>query len=99
MAEFKDTSTYSQGDTIRTPRTFTAHIGKSVRLVVTRHVHYAQDEWIMICHPEIVRATILASKEIRSAQFEALSILKNRCKEIAKLCKDVGLSNTSLEGF
>lgn len=48
--EWKDISSFSQGQKDRTPTTFEAKFGK-LRLVVTRHIHHEPTDWLIRCDP------------------------------------------------
>jgi hypothetical protein len=48
--QWKDISSFSQGDKVRTPKTFTTKAGK-LSIVVTRHIHHAPDVWVLTCEP------------------------------------------------
>lgn len=84
--EFKDVTSHSQGIKERTPRTWEAKIG-CVRLTVTRHVHYALDEWIARSHPNIIDMELLQSKDIDEAKDEAVELLLSRCNAVVRACK------------
>lgn len=46
-----DTTSYSQGDTKREPRVFSANLGPYLRVVVVKgHIHYP-GQWVMSLHP------------------------------------------------
>ena len=48
--DWKDSTSYSRGDTARVPTTFTSKCGP-LQLVVTKsHVHYP-GRWVAHCHP------------------------------------------------
>jgi hypothetical protein len=84
--EFKDVTSHSQGTKDRTPRTWEAKIG-CVRLTVTRHIHYAPDEWIARSHPSIIDMELLQSKDIEEAKDEAVELLSSRCNAVVIACK------------
>lgn len=49
--QWKDISTYKRGDKTREIRTVQLEVASGLRLVVTRHIHYAPDEWVLNCEP------------------------------------------------
>jgi hypothetical protein len=67
-------------------RTFEAKIA-GVRLTVTRHIHYAADEWVARSHPNIIDMVLLQSKDITEAQDEAVELLASRCNAVVRACK------------
>lgn len=48
--EWKDISSYSRSDTDRTPKTWALQ-AEGLKIVVTRHVNYAPDAWLLCCQP------------------------------------------------
>ena len=73
-AEWKDVTSFSRGATDRTPRSWQIDLGK-VRVVVTRHIHYGPDVWLMRCDTFKIDKE-LVSKDIGFAKQEALDIVK-----------------------
>lgn len=47
---WKNISSYSQGDKVRLPKTFELRCA-GLRLVVTRRIHCAADAWFLDCEP------------------------------------------------
>lgn len=86
MIKFEDVTSHSQGAKDRTAKTWQAKIG-CVRLTVTRHIHYAADEWIAESQPDIINMVRLESKDIDDAKTEAVDLLRKRCMAIVTACK------------
>jgi hypothetical protein len=70
--EWKDISSHSQRATDRTPKSWET-VGLSSSIVVTRHIHYGPDVWIM--RHEILGEKELKSKDIDSAKLEAQALV------------------------
>lgn len=47
---WKDVSSYSKGDTDRSPRTVQLDVA-GLRVVVTRHIYHAPEDWVLNCEP------------------------------------------------
>jgi len=73
-AKWKDDSSYSRGDTDRTPKSWLLQAGNGVTLIVTRHIHYPPDMWL--CYSTIFPQYPLAAKDIELAKEEALKMLR-----------------------
>ena len=76
MAEWKDTTSYRQGDKERVPTTWTRNLS-GVRLTVTRSHIYYPDRWAYMAHPlfnvrELNIPTDAAPVEAMSAALQAL---------------------------
>ncbi|MEE9366754.1 MAG: hypothetical protein V3W44_08715 [Dehalococcoidales bacterium] len=76
-SEWKDTSSYSQGDTERIPKMWTLVLG-SLRIIVHRHIHYDPDQWLLSCNELGFATCLLTEKDISKARNEALSYVKSR---------------------
>lgn len=79
MAIWKDVSSFSKNDKVRTPRTFELAFG-AFRLVVTRHIHYADNVWLAKCDG------LFSERELRSvlagdAKQEATKLAVLKLKE------------------
>lgn len=57
-------------------RTFSAHFGR-LRVIVTRHIHYAPDEWLASCEPFFSERSIARGAELEKAQRMAIELLKH----------------------
>jgi hypothetical protein len=55
--KWKNTSSFSQSDKLRIPTTFVAEIGR-LKITVTRHIHHAPTDWILICEPFFTQKVI-----------------------------------------
>lgn len=81
---WKDTSSFSQGDKVRTPTTFTL-LASGLKVVVTRHIHAEPDEWLLCCEPwfhgvvvskgSADEAKAVALKAVRKKLLETLAAL------------------------
>ena len=74
MLKWKDETSYSQGETDRTPRVYAARVGM-LRAVVHR-LHGIPDQWFFSCEPFTKNRT-LKSKKPDTAQQEAETLLVN----------------------
>lgn len=73
MVNWKDISSFSQSDKVRTPNCFETRCGK-FRLIV-HHYHGCGDTWFASCH-RIFEQHELKSKDIEDAKVEAVELLK-----------------------
>jgi len=71
---WKDESTFSQGDTDRSPRVWRAKAGK-VLITVHRHIHHPKDAWLVSCAP-FFDTKSLASKSADDAKAEAIALVR-----------------------
>jgi hypothetical protein len=78
--EWKDKTSYSQGDTIRIPSIWEIS-GDFVRITVHRHIHYNADDWLLSSNTGYDRH-VLKSKELKEAQFEAINMVLRRANRI-----------------
>ena len=87
MIEWKDETGYSRNERGRgKPRTWATRIGR-VRLVVTRHIHAAEDEWTTVVTPDIFGGRkSLGTVPLEDAKATALRLL-SEC--VTKLHDDV----------
>lgn len=72
--QWKNTTTYSQGEKDRTPRTYEARAGV-IRIVVTRHIHFDASAWVLSAHP-FFDLHELASSEVEDAKREAMKLVR-----------------------
>lgn len=79
MPEWKDTSTFSQGDKVRTPNCWRIS-GGGVTIILHRHIHYEKDDWLMSCEPWFT-TRMLQSKDVDDAKAEALQKVKTALSE------------------
>lgn len=82
--EWKDTSSYGQGDKERIPTAWGLN-ADGIRISVHRHIHYPKDVWLLSCHNLGVSLQELKSKDIEGAKAEAIGFLFGmicRCEEI-----------------
>lgn len=68
--KWQDTTSYSQAETDRTPRVWTARAG-CFAIKVHRHIHYEPDAWLLSCDG-IVEMRELSSTDIGDAKREAI---------------------------
>lgn len=73
--EWKDETSYRQGDTDRTPKTWVLGVA-GLRIVVSRHIHFAPDEWVLTCEPWFNKKVISNGTE-GEAKEAALSAVRN----------------------
>jgi hypothetical protein len=80
MSEWNDISSFSKGDTDRTPKSWDIIAG-NVRLVVTRHIHY--DGWVTRCEP-FFGIRQLESDAVEEAKKEAKALLRRKLEHALK---------------
>lgn len=73
---WKDISSRSQGDKDRSPRTVQLEVG-GLRIVVTRHVHHAPDDWVLNCEPWF-RERKVGDGSLEDAKETALYLVRDR---------------------
>lgn len=75
---WKNITSYAQGETDRTPRTWELTVN-SLRLIVTRHRDYPPDRWLFRCAElGIISLRELNSSSIEEAKEEVLAIVHRR---------------------
>lgn len=75
-----------------TPRTWEMLLGRrsgSIRIVVTRHIHYSPDDWVLACEPWFT-SYVLKSKEIEDAKREAIERVLGHMREEVKILENQG---------
>ena len=77
---WKDASSYSRGDTARTPVTWGAKFGK-LYILVTRYVGYPKDSWLVLCHQLNIKQE-LKSKKLSEAACQAKAIVQVHLEEL-----------------
>lgn len=77
MTTWKDTSSWCKSEVDRTPKTWTFE-SHGKRVVVTRHVGYGPDAWVMSCYDLGMNLVPLEAKDIEKAKVEALGIVRAR---------------------
>lgn len=73
--EWKDASSYAMGEEKREPRTWSLRSG-SLRLVVTRHLGFDDDEWVIAAYwgaANMVGPKNARSKELAEAKEQLLA--------------------------
>lgn len=83
---WKDITSFSQGTTDRTPRTWRAQFGV-FDLVLTRHTHYAADAWLASC-PGVFSDRKMDSREVYDAAAQAVAILQSKLENTLKEIDD-----------
>jgi hypothetical protein len=75
--QFKDISSYSQGETDRSPRVLRAEINGWLVITVHRHIRFPKDQWLL-SSPGLFELWSLKSKDLKAAQSEAVAIVRER---------------------
>lgn len=79
---WKDETSYSQGDKERKPSTWTLRHGGLVITVTSGHIHYrGTGIWVMHCSPWFDTRE-LKSKAAEPAQSEALELVRAKIKNL-----------------
>lgn len=76
---WKDVSSWSRSDTVRTPKTWEAS-ASGMRIVITRHRDYPPDAWILRCSEVGLDLLQLMAVDLEEAQLEALGLVRGRLK-------------------
>jgi len=84
MNEWKDISTYTKNDEERIPSIWELRVGK-VRLLVHRHLHYEEDQWLMSVHGDVsVTNSPLLKKDVDEAKREAIQAMFTSLDRMAR---------------
>lgn len=75
--EWKDSTSYSQRDKDRIPKSWSA-TGEGLSITVTRLHGAPQDEWYMNCYDIRLGTIPLENKELEAAKQEAIHIVQRR---------------------
>ena len=71
--QWKDITTYSHGDRVRTPRVWELDFGNRILLTVHRHIYY-EDTWLMsgrIYGAEVINMIDLHTNDVEQAKAKA----------------------------
>jgi hypothetical protein len=79
VSKWKDISTFSQGDTDRTPNAFQLNAG-AVRIVVHHHI-YHRDAWLVSCHELRLDCRDLDAATADEAKRKAVEVVRARLEE------------------
>lgn len=74
MIEWKDQTSFSRGETDRTPRVWTGRVG-AVSIAVLRHRDYP-DTWVMQCELISLWPRDLETNDVDDAKRKALDIVR-----------------------
>jgi len=93
---WKDVSSYSQSDKERVPKSFEIMAGGSrgIRIVVSRHIHYEPDQWLLQCHDLSIDNNLLQNKDLEKAQEEAIQKVRAYVKSLAAALDTLDVGNT-----
>ena len=81
MADWKDTTGYSRGDTERTPRTWEI-AAPDLRIIVSRWIH-APGSWFLTCAAVGLDRHDMLTDDAETAKAEALRLVATRTAKIA----------------
>lgn len=79
---WKDTTSYARGDK-REPRTWRALAGP-IAIVVTRHINYSPDQWLVSCDLLAPFPVALESRDLEDAKSEAIGLVRGKALEIVQ---------------
>lgn len=80
LNEWKDTTSFSRGETDRTPREWTLEAGQ-LRLCVFRHRAIDPESWFASCHG-FFDTREMASSEIETAKEQAIQLLRDMLEDV-----------------
>ena len=83
---WKDISSYSQGDRERIPRIWNCRIGR-MSITVHRHIHYPDWQWLLSCMPFFTNHE-LPFQDVEMAKEEAIKLVLIKLKKIIKELKE-----------
>ncbi|MBS1199190.1 MAG: hypothetical protein H6R18_2975 [Proteobacteria bacterium] len=86
--EWKDKSSFSQGDKVRTPKSFEARAG-SLRITVTRHIHHDPADWVLICEPWFSQTVISTGTADEAKEAAVIAVRKKLAETLAALTPNV----------
>jgi hypothetical protein len=81
MKTWEDKTGRSYGEKDRTPKTWELNTNK-LRIIVTRHMDYAEDDWCARCYDIGMDLVRLKSKDIDAAKKEAIELVSFRLKQM-----------------
>ena len=84
--EWKDISSFSQGEKDKTPKTFETYV-VSFRIVVTRHIGFKPDEWILRCEP-MFKYYIIGIGSAEEAQGAAIVAVREQLSKVCDMLKE-----------
>jgi hypothetical protein len=85
--KWKDATSYSQSDKERVPQTWELRLN-TLRVIITRHIWFKPDEWVLSC-PELgVDQHMLRSKDLEKAKDEALHFIHAKVKRFINDIKE-----------
>lgn len=87
--QWKDRSSFSQGDKVRTPKTFEARAG-SFRICVTRHIHHDPAEWVLICEPWFSQTVISTGTADEAKEAAIIAVRKKLAETLDALTPNAG---------
>lgn len=82
---WKDVSSYSRGEA-HVPKTWKAQAGK-LSLVVTRHIHYEPDDWLIECSGVIQPQ--LAGKDLEDAKTLVVGLVRIELEKALRAVSDL----------
>ena len=91
MVEWRDVSSYRQGERGKVePRCWETDVG-AFRVVVHRNIHYPPDVWLVSIHGLWSGPRELTTRHVKGAQIEALEMLAAACKDaLSAMREEVG---------
>ena len=74
---WQDISTYSKYEVKRTPSTWATDI-VNIRVIVTRHIDYPKDVWLLMCGILGQKLVVLSTGTAEDAQHKALEYIQDQ---------------------
>lgn len=90
MPKWTDASSYSSGDTVRTPRAFSMDLGEGDRIDLHHYINCG-DTWFVSCFRVGIERVQLSAIKVEDAKTEAIGVVNKRaCALVAKLARVLG---------
>lgn len=80
MSDWVGKTNFSRGQQDKTPTTWDLQCGL-IEIVVTRHIHYLPDTWVLRCAP-FWDTKELVAKDIEEAKAEAIQLVTAELEEV-----------------
>jgi hypothetical protein len=86
--QWEDKTCFSQSDKSRIPTTFVAVAG-GLNITVTRHIHYAPNDWVLICEPWFMKKVISSGTADEAKESAIIAVREKLTKALDVLTPNV----------